>query len=58
MIGREPMKKLMPGGLLDHGIQIVKMMNKRHDEDLRPYLFSIWRLKFLLKRALRLQGKA
>lgn len=52
------MKKLMPGGLLDHGIQIVKMMNKRHDEDLRPYLFSIWRLKFLLKRALRLQGKA
>lgn len=56
MVGRDPVRKLVSGGLLDHGIQIVKMMNKRQDEDLKPYLFSIWRLKFLLKRALRLKS--
>ena len=36
---------------------IVKMMNKRFDKDLMKYLFAIWRLKFLLKRTLRLKGK-
>lgn len=36
---------------------IVKKMNKRFDLDSRRYMFAIWRLKFLLKRTMRLKGK-
>lgn len=54
---RNPYKKLEEGGILEEKIRIVKLMNRRHDEDLKPYMFAMWRLKFLLKRGLRLKGR-
>jgi hypothetical protein len=55
-VGKLNISKLEEGGYLAHGISIVKMMNKRFDRDLLPYLMQIWRLKFLLKRTMKLQG--
>ena len=37
--------------------RIVKLMNKRFDGDMQRYLFAIWRLKFLVKRTIRLKGE-
>ena len=55
-VGKTVVAKLEEGGFLAHGINIVKLLNKRFDQDLVPHLFNIWRLKFLLKRTLKLQG--
>ncbi len=49
-------KKLDPGSSLSEKITLVKLMNRRSDLDLKPYLMNIWKLKFLLKRALKLQS--
>lgn len=38
-------------------MQIVRKMNARFDNDLKKYLFAIWRLKFLLKRTIRLKSE-
>ena len=48
-------RKLDPESSLSEKITLVKLINKRVDQDLRPYLMNIWKLKFLLKRALKLQ---
>lgn len=37
-------------------VTIVHKMNARFDKDLMKYLFSIWRLKFMLKRTIRLKS--
>jgi hypothetical protein len=50
-----PRTKLDPEGFLAKSSVLVKAMNKRFDVDVQKYMFAIWRLKFLLKRGLRLK---
>lgn len=52
-----PRTKLDPEGFLAKSSLLVKAMNKRFDVDVQKYMFAIWRLKFLVKRGLRLKCK-
>ena len=36
---------------------LVELMNRRFDQDLVKYLFTIWRLRFMLKKTIRMKGK-